>query len=127
MKWLIGIGLLVGPTVINSAQAPRPSENNFVTVQELYQECRTGATDAVNAETAVSIAHNFGLCAGYIAGIGDMLAYTGRCPALNGATYGAMVQAFENWAPAHPQEWTKQQAEGVVAALSSAWSCGKSP
>lgn len=113
MKWLIGT--LVGLIVIGSAQAQRTADNNTVTVQDLYQECRaTGA----GAE-----AFKLGLCTGYIAGVGDM--YLASCRRV--ISYGAMVQAFENWAPAHPQDWSKPQAEGVMAALSSVWSCGKSP
>jgi hypothetical protein len=112
------LGALVGLIVMSSAQAQPAADNNTVTVQDLYQKCRAAAVEK---------AFEQGVCAGYVGGVGDMLAYTGRCPAMIGATYGAMVQAFENWAPAHPRDWTKQQAEGVVAALFSAWSCGKSP
>jgi hypothetical protein len=115
MKWLIGTSALVGLILISSAQTQQAADNNIVTVQDLYQECRATGN-------AVASARNL-LCAGYIAGVGDM--YLASCRQV--IPYGAMILAFMNWAPAHPQDWSKPQAEGVVAALSSVWPCGKSP
>jgi hypothetical protein len=114
MKLTIGTGVLVG-LIMSAAQAVPAAEDNIVTVQDLYQECRASDT--------VKDAFEHGLCTGYIAGVGDM--YLASCG--HPITYGAMVQAFENWAPAHPQDWSKPQAAGVIAALSSVWPCGKSP
>jgi len=122
MKLMIGTGALMG-LIVSAAQALPAGDSNFVTVQELYEECR--ATGVGSADAAIAAARN-ALCGGYIAGVGDTLVHTGGCPALIGASYGAMVQAFKNWAPAHPQDWSKQQVEGVIAALSTVWSCGKS-
>jgi len=40
-----------------------------------------------------------------------------------GSTYGAEQQAFENWARAHPEEWTESSSVGVVVALRGTWPC----
>jgi hypothetical protein len=76
------------------------------------------------------------LCAGYISGVGDLMHINGvvfrrardasvtlddrMCAA---PSRGAQVQAFVNWAEAHPQTWQSPSIFGVVTALSEAWPC----
>ena len=86
-------------------------------------------------------------CLGYIKGIGDLmfangivrdhipttntmartyLGNTGGCTgdAAHGEPAGAaMIQAFANWAAAHPERWGDRAWTGVVKALAKAWPC----
>jgi hypothetical protein len=39
------------------------------------------------------------------------------------ASYGAMMQTFVNWAQAHPEGWSENQAYGVIRALHEKWPC----
>ena len=87
-------------------------------VQELYRMCqeRDGAVDAWR-------------CTEYVAGVGDALDFSSGLPntklfAICGRpSYGAMVQAFKNWAVKHPEDWAKSRIYGVALALVQTWPC----
>lgn len=40
--------------------------------------------------------------------------------------YAARIQAFMNWARAHPEKWNLTDFEGVVLALRESWPCKNS-
>jgi hypothetical protein len=50
------------------------------------------------------------------------LSVMGVCPG-TAVSYAAMVQAFENWAAAHPERWSDPSTDSVMAALAAAWPC----
>jgi hypothetical protein len=102
-------------------------------VQELYDWCKQ-PRDSVN----------FGYCLGFISGVGQMLLEIGPSSGLptpptwwmpptierrygmckeNKVTFGAMVQAFLNWAEQNPRQWEKPALFGVAVALSLTWPC----
>ena len=39
------------------------------------------------------------------------------------ASFGAMVQAFINWAEKHPEKWSTSRQLGVMASLRETWPC----
>lgn len=71
-------------------------------------------------------------CVAYVMGVGDALLANGMI-GLNPEpfrmcgkpSYGAMVQAFVNWAKENPREWTESRFGGVVLALAVTWPCNK--
>ena len=95
-----------------------------MTVQGLYQLCKSDNSNPLIKNT--DTIH----CYAYISGIADLLVVQGAggakimsiC-AKPTPSYGAMVQAFVNWASAHPEEWGKPRVSGVLAALSKSWPC----
>jgi Rap1a immunity proteins len=92
------------------------------TVQGLYRQCKSQAADPLESKFQEA------LCATYIAGVGDTLQAQGAGGAkifsiCAKPSYGAMVQAFVNWAEANPREWGKNRLFGVIAALSKNWPC----
>ncbi len=119
---------------------PTPSfagaDNISGTVQDLYQKCTNTSPKQLFDEAS---------CMGYVAGIGDLLGYYGtvwsrhksnddelskarrvilRTAAICGnPTYGAMEQAFLNWAKNNPEKWNWSQAGGVASALRERWPC----
>lgn len=85
------------------------------TIQSMYENC----TDTEG---------KMALCDGYISGVGDMMDANGKLHApgfsmCGSPSYGAMIQAFKNWAPQHPELWSKPQLFGVAAALMVTWPC----
>lgn len=91
-------------------------------VQHLYKMCKMPPTSP-----------EFAICVGYISGVGDTLLFMGldkhRNPevqpfAICGEpSYGAMVQAFVNWAEKNPKEWARGQIIGAMLSLNENWSC----
>jgi hypothetical protein len=80
-------------------------------VQGIYEVCQAPRQSA-----------DWNLCVGYIEGAADQLAAVNlTCP--GGVAYFAMVQAFMNWAAAHPEKWTMPRGDGVFHALSETWPC----
>ncbi|WP_366928994.1 Rap1a/Tai family immunity protein [Mesorhizobium sp.] len=92
--------------------------------------------EACNAEDASPKAF---YCVGTIHGIVDTLTMNGVinnraqrkspefvrfsiCPP-QGTTVGANVQAFKNWANAHPEQWSTPDLLGVLIALRETWPC----
>lgn len=75
-------------------------------------------------------------CIGYISGAADLMQaisvldvkdplikpFLGLC---GRPTYGAMIQAFINWAEAHPEEWSTDRSLGVASALRQKWPCAQ--
>src|SRR5262245_46587890 len=93
------------------------------TVQGLYRQCKSADADASPNGQLGRLA-----CVAYIAGVGDTLQVQGDGGAkimsiCAKPSYGAMVQAFVNWAEANPREWGKNRLVGVVVALSKNWPC----
>ena len=104
--------------------APPLSRADVPNVQKLLEECNAApGTD------------DFFLCIGYVGGIGDAMILNGvdaRRKAINpmlvicdeeGISYGAMIQAFKNWAQQHPETWGSPQYRGVATALRESWPC----
>jgi hypothetical protein len=92
------------------------------TVQGLYMACKETNMDQFDR----------GRCLGFISGIGDVMAVIGSgrhdlqlglCGPSPTPTYGAMIQAFMNWAEKHPEQWNIAQEAGVVIALRETWPC----
>jgi hypothetical protein len=96
------------------------------TVQQLYDDCKQEGSGAGTAF----------FCLGYIGGVADTMNLLEVKPKDGAArnpnamcaggryTYGATRQAFMNWAPKHPELWTKYMLVGVVLALQETWPCG---
>jgi hypothetical protein len=98
-------------------------EKSPVTTQDLYRACQApqGRTD-------------YGFCLGYIVAAGNLMALNSIqgpnkftiCPADRRPPSGeAMIQAFSNWAQAHPQEWSDDSLIGLTLALQATWPCPK--
>lgn len=114
-----------------SARSEPPSRH---TVQNMLDFCKHH--DDAAEDVCVSIIYGMGT-AMLLNGIGyagsppteiqarAWLKVTGMCLA-NGETSpsgGAMVQAFINWANAHPTKWGEEDVAGIADALSSTWPC----
>jgi hypothetical protein len=108
-RWAVALAclLLAGPA----------SGAGTKTVQDLINDCRSG----VNYEQAY--------CLGFIAGSvmlhnGDSVAVTlwAACSA-DEPTFGAMRQAFLNWADKHPEDWNIGALAGVALAIKATWPC----
>src|SRR5262249_32448595 len=91
-------------------------------VQSLYSMCKN------------QDAPGFGVCLGYISGVTEMLqsmrVHNERHPETavpfalcDNPTYGAILQAFINWAEKNPQEWHQHRLAGVVMAIHQTWPC----
>jgi hypothetical protein len=125
---LIGAGALLGVSMstTNSEEAKQISN----TVQELYQQCKSGS----GPEKVMC----FGFIAGsvaqmeFIAAAAEhmdtprdrlfLLAATKFCSA-EGTSLGALRQAFINWAEKHPEAWSIYNGYGVNVALRETWPC----
>ena len=80
-----------------------------------------------------------GICIGLIAGVSsvmllnvgllkgattsDGIALPAMCPTGRPPSYGAMIQAFVNWAEVHPEEWDTSADIGIIFALQEKWPC----
>jgi hypothetical protein len=91
----------------------------FQSVQALLDMCKSSTASVQSAA-----------CVGYIAGIGDMMQMLGVDKEQDGTfaicakpSYGAMVQAYINWAEANPKEWGTNRLFGVMLALKQNWTC----
>jgi hypothetical protein len=89
-------------------------------IQKLLEKC--------NAEGEENYKQFY--CIGYVAGIGDAMRLNGQSGLLDQmsicgeeGTYGAMVQAFMNWAQKHPERWGEHSSVGVITALRESWPC----
>jgi hypothetical protein len=94
-------------------------------IQALYEACKSQDLNS----------SRYGLCLGYVAGIGDLMhafgAYSQKSQDENfiafsicgKPSYGAIVQAFVNWAEANPQRWSDDRLFGVAEALRATWPC----
>ena len=67
----------------------------------------------------------FDRCFGYIQGVADSAVGEIFCVKNDLMNYPAMIQAYINWVPKHPEEWKDFQLIGVRAALAELWPCGK--
>jgi hypothetical protein len=100
---------------------PARAADPHLTIQGLYDDCKNYS----------SVQSSF--CLGYISGIGDAMhfieGFRKKMPdvesfAMCGApSYGAMVQAFINWAEKHPEDWMRSRVYGVMLALGQTWPC----
>ncbi|UVK44848.1 hypothetical protein BPNPMPFG_000313 [Mesorhizobium sp. AR07] len=119
---LIGpAALLMSALFAHQANAADAIEN----VQSLLGACKAGYGTFGN-----------GYCLGYVGGFADAMvdnelaakqAGLGRlgviCVSDPSPTYGAYVQAFVNWAQAHPANWQESKSNGVLEGLSQTWPC----
>ena len=119
----LGLGILLALLAL----APGTAHANNYTVQDLLQMCNSpeGSQDFV-------------YCVGYIGGLGDTLAMNGATlPSLpqrdanlirgisicGNISLEAAIQAFKNWAQAHPERWTEPAPPEVALALVQSWPC----
>lgn len=108
-----------------NAKAADSALDSSQTVQSLFQACKVAATPHAESDPDASY------CLGYISAVGDFLKVIPRIPSSSiqgicgNASYGAAVQAFSNWAAAHPEEWTEPRLLGVAKALRQTWPCKK--
>ena len=127
MKYLSMLFLAVGISNAYAAAESTPTEP-WLTVQSLYQFCESneGSTAWIT-------------CASYVIGVSTMMESNGSLvrngldtsPGVlatsmcNSTTISnlAVVQAFKNWAAAHPEQWTSPGSDGVIYALSGLWPC----
>jgi hypothetical protein len=96
------------------------------TVQQLFSECEAG----MNNEGSV---FNYGYCLGAVAGVSQVMAANcdgGKSePSLAWLSaslppsHGAGVQAFVNWAEAHPEQWGAYELTGVILAIRQTFPC----
>jgi hypothetical protein len=114
----LGLGLfLSGPPTLAASD-----ETAGYDVQSLYRRCKMPEASP-----------ELGICIGFISGVGAMMNTLGvvrhQVPGVanfaicGNPSYGAMVQAFLNWAEKNPREWGKKQEIGVATALGLAWPC----
>jgi hypothetical protein len=117
--------LIVAPVTLGLV-SPAHAIDSTQTVQGLYQYCKSPEGSPLAA-----------LCLGYITGVGDSMQLLGfgveRAPATaafaicDKPSYGAMVQAFTNWAEQNPRERETNRIVGVMTALRTNWPCKKAP
>ena len=105
------------------------ADDSQMTIQKLFEACNSPPGSLGSS-----------LCLGYVSGASDFMSLTGQARKLlspQGAsvvkslslcgtstvTHGAEVQAFKNWAQAHPEYWTMAAQIGVAAALHEKWGC----
>jgi hypothetical protein len=88
-------------------------------VQSLLDACKSSTASV-----------QYAACVGYIAGVGDMMQMLGVDKEQHTLfaicakpSYGAMVQAYINWAEANPKEWGENRLFGVMLALGENWAC----
>jgi hypothetical protein len=118
----LGLGILLALSIL----APRASraDDKGVTVQQLLDMCNTPVGSPEQA-----------YCLGFVGGLSAVMLMNGqalrpRTPSAaalslcaKDITYGAEVQAFKNWAQAHPENWQMPDQAGVVLALRELWPC----
>jgi hypothetical protein len=75
-------------------------------VQTLDRYCKSPAQEPLHWE-----------CFGYVRAVTDMLIAQKIICVGDRFSYGAMTQAFVNWADAHPEKWNEFQVIGVTQAL----------
>jgi hypothetical protein len=103
---LFVVAILVAGEAAMSARATEPD------VESLLSYCT-----APDASTEAS------LCLGYISGLADQLFNDGILCATPVPPYGAMQQAFVDWATRNPDIWTLPRYVGVKNALVATWAC----
>jgi hypothetical protein len=111
-------------------------------VQALLEQCSSlQATNNRDQPSAILRANGDQMfCFGYISGVSAMMTMNGinlghnpelwselhgwaMCEADPASPLGAKVQAFKNYAAAHPEIWGQLMAAGVIQALNSVWPC----
>ena len=102
--------------------SPGHAIDSSQTVQALYQFCKSPDDRS-----------RYGLCLGFITGVGDTMQLIGvgveqqpdNAPfgICGKPSYGAMVQAFVNWAEQNPGESESNRIVGVISALRANWPC----
>jgi hypothetical protein len=100
------------------------ADDKGATVQRLLDMCNTPVGSPLEA-----------YCLGFVGGMGNVMLMNGHSlrslkpssAALSlcakDITYGAEIQAFKNWAQAHPENWQMPDQAGVVIALRELWPC----
>ena len=96
---------------------------NDYDIQTLYRWCKSPEGTP-----------NWNLCVGYIAGVADVLTFLAVQKKLHpednnpiqlcGApSYGALMQAFVNWAEKNPRDWSNNRITGVLRSIAENWPC----
>ena len=103
------------------------AEEQYITVQILLSLCDSPVGSAADM-----------LCVGIVSGVADTMSFNGlalkslppqsaslirRLSICGNTTHGAEIQAFKNWAQAHPEQWTIRGSAGVILALAQIWPC----
>jgi Rap1a immunity proteins len=115
--------VLVGAMLLIFSLVPTNAENPTHDVQELYTFCRASMSSA-----------EYGICLGYVSGVVDMLQLlhihkqshpedTNPFEICESPSYGAVVQAYMNWAQNNPKEWSHHRVVGLLAAIVENWPC----
>ena len=119
----LGLGMLLAFSIL----APGVARADDYSVQKFLEMCNEpdGSPDK-------------SLYLGYVSGVSDVMYVNGlalrslrpsSAAAINlslcakDITYGAALQAFKNWAQAHPENWQMDHEAGVVIALRELWPC----
>src|SRR6516164_6595024 len=105
----LGLGIILVAGMLIAGARARAGEP--LTVQRLLYQCQSTSGE---------------FCLGYVGGVGDLMELNDFLrlgnPGFKGAsmctggltpTYEARVQAFENWAQAHPESWSEPALNGV--------------
>jgi hypothetical protein len=121
-RYLLNCSVLALACSVVLASFSMKAAANDQTVQDLYRKCKEPFGSFENA-----------LCIGYVTAIGDAMivwatktgesALAKSFSMCGSASYGAMIQAFINWAEQHPEEWGQPRVAGVVLALREKWAC----
>jgi Rap1a immunity proteins len=114
------LALLLALIVPPYAKAQTPGAASTQDVQGLYNSCKSPLGSGERT-----------FCLGYISGIADQLSWMGENKAQHPEiaaicgqpSYGAMTQAFVNFAEKNPQTWGLHRIVGVVTALQLNWPC----
>lgn len=135
-----GVIALAGSLV--TADACRCYPRDLNSVQELVEECSRQSTSHDPPSTILRANADQQFCFGYISGMAEMMGMNGviidhnpefwselhgyaMCPTPPSVPYGALVQAFKNYASAHREIWGNNKLVGVIEALTSVWPCRK--
>ena len=105
------------------ATAEEQSQEFNATVQGLLQQCK--ALSDPQTQNGYGALY----CLGYVTGAADVLltlGLSGTAGICGKISYEAAVQAFVNWATAHPERWTNDRLLGVTVALRETWPCNNS-
>lgn len=121
MRGLVAAFLIASLGALMAAETAAADEDQ--NVQELLRMC----------ESAADL--EYGICLGVLRGVSGVMAVNcdlfrrgmverplaaGEFP---NVSYGAMRQAFINWAQANPQSWSTRGETGVIWALELAFPC----
>lgn len=109
-------------------------------VQSLMEDCSQQSNPHDQPSTILKANSDRMFCIGYISGVAEMVTMNGSFLRENPELWselhllamceadgplGAKVQAFKNYAAAHPEIWGKMKLGGVIEALRAVWPCSE--